>query len=107
MRPNESGIATDVMLFSQQGARLVHQCCVFGDNVTHPSLRGSFMLKLAKFTHQACADVAGTASSPVRPAPMPLGPAHQTPDHAPPARNAARAATTVMSPMTPRLVFLL
>ena len=29
---------------------------------------------------------------------MPLGPGHRTPDHAPPARKAVRAATTVTSP---------
>ena len=37
-------------------------------------------------------------TSPVRPAPMPLGPAHCTPDHAPPAWKAACVATSATSP---------
>ena len=39
-RPKVSGISADVMLFSQQGVRLVHRYYVFDDNVTHPSFLG-------------------------------------------------------------------
>ena len=42
-----SGIATDVMLFSQHGARLIHRYRVFADSVPQQSLRGSFMMKLS------------------------------------------------------------
>ena len=100
-----SGIATDVMLFSQHGARLVHQYHVFANSMSHQSLRGSFMTKLSDFTHQASAEarsaakrghdsIAASTPLPLRPAQTPLAPAHSTPDHA---RKAARAAATVTS----------
>ena len=46
-----SGIAMDVMLFSQHGARLVHRYRVYGGNLPHQSLRVSFMAKLSGLTH--------------------------------------------------------
>ena len=70
-------------------------CCttLFGDCTCHD------------FTHQAYAEARLAAkrgrdssteslSSPVQPALMPLGPAHHSPDHAPSARQAARAMTS-------------
>ena len=99
-----SGIATDLMLSSQHWYR------VYGGNRPHQSLRGSFMMKLSDFTHQASADARSVAkrgrdfssdststpfgpSTPLRP-PSPLGPAHRTPDSAPPVRKSARATVT-------------
>ena len=66
------------------------------------------MSRLSDLTHQIGAEAHSVAkrgrdsrtesiSSPVRPALMPLGPAHCTPDHAPPARKAARAANSALS----------
>ena len=51
-----SGISTDVVLFSEYGTQLVHHYWVFGDCVTHASLRGSFMIDLLYFTTRACAE---------------------------------------------------
>ena len=104
-----SGIATDVMFFSQHGAQLVHRYRVYGDYVPHLSLRGTFMARLSDFTHRACAEArlvakrgwdasAESVSSPSHPAQSPLGPTHHTPDHVPPARKAARAAASATSP---------
>ena len=92
---NVPGIATDVMLFSQHGARLVHRYRVFADNQLHQSLRGSFMTKLSGFTQQATRGRDSSAES--TPSPTPLRPAHRTLDHAPPAQKAARASATVTS----------
>ena len=47
LKPNASGIATDVVLFSQHGARLVHHYRVYGEYVSHSSLHGTFMAKLS------------------------------------------------------------
>ena len=106
-----SGIATDVMLFSQHGARLVHRYPVLANSMPHQSLCGLFMTNFSDFTHQASAEAHSVAKRgrysseestppPIWPAqtpPTPHGPAHRTPDHAPPARKAARATATVMS----------
>ena len=94
-----SGIATDIMLFSQHRARLVHPYRVYGDCVPHHSLRGSFMSRLSDFTHWACGRDSSTESIswPVRSALMPLGPAHRTPDHAPLAWKVAHAVTSAPS----------
>ena len=94
LKPTVSGIATDAMLFSQYGARLVHQYRVYDDYMPHHSLPGTFMSRLSDFTHRACAEARLVAKcgrdsstesvlSPVRPALMPFGLAHCTPDHAP------------------------
>ena len=95
LKPTVSGIATDIMLFTQHGARLVHRYRVYGGYVPHHSPRGSFMSRLSDFTHWDCAEAhlaakrgrdSSTVShpSPVRPAPMPLWPIRRTPDHVPP-----------------------
>ena len=96
LRPRVSGIATDVLLFSQHDAWLVHRCREFADSVPHQPLRGLFMTKLSDFTHRASAETSmaakrGRDSSaestlpPLQPAqtpPTPLGSAHRTPDYA-------------------------
>ena len=64
LKPKVSGVSTDVALFSEQGAQLVHHYRMFGDCATHASLWGSFMVDLLYFTNQACAD------HPVRKAPQ-------------------------------------
>ena len=61
LRARESGIATDMMLFSQHGARLVHRYHMFADSVPHQSLHGSFMTKHSGFTHQASAEAHSAA----------------------------------------------
>ena len=99
LRPGVSGIATDVMLFQQHGARLVYR--VYADNLPHncKSLRGSFMLRLARFTLQASAEARSATKlgqdSCSESAPTLLGHAHRAPHSAPPARRSARAAATV------------
>ena len=56
LKPNVSGISTDVVLFSKHGAQLVHHYWVYGDCISHGSLRETFMAKLMDFTNQACAE---------------------------------------------------
>ena len=90
-----SGIATDVMLFRQHGARFVYRYRVYADNLPHQSLCGSFMAKRSRFTRQASA-AARLASehgrdSSSESAPLLLGHPHRTPDSTPPARKFARA----------------
>ena len=89
-----SGIATDVMLFHQHGARLVHRYRVYADNLPHKSLRGPFMLRLARFTRQVSAEAHSTATcgwdSHSESAPTLLRQAHRAPDW-----RSARAAATV------------
>ena len=74
----------------------------------HRSLHKTFMSKLSDFMHRACAEARSVAkcgwdasteshTSPVRPATMPLGPAHCMPDHTPPARKAASGASSATS----------
>ena len=60
LRPRVSGIATDVMLFSQHGARLIQRYRVFADSVPHQSLCGLFKTKLSGFT-QASAEARSAA----------------------------------------------
>ena len=102
LRPTVYGIATDVMLFSQHGPDwFTGTVCM--------EIMCRTMCRLSNFMHWACADARLVAkhgrdsstesiSSPVRPVSMPLGPAHHTPDNAPPTRKAARAATSAASP---------
>ena len=52
LKPKVAGGATDAMLFSQHGARLVHRYWVYRDYVPHLSLRGTFMARLSDFTHR-------------------------------------------------------
>ena len=56
LKTNVSGISTDVVLFSEHGAQLVHHYRVFGDCVAHASLRRSFIIELLYFTNRACAE---------------------------------------------------
>ena len=67
------------------------------------------MSKQSDYTYRACTEACSAAKcgrdscteshmSPVRPARLPLGLAHHMPDHALPARKAARAATSATSP---------
>ena len=51
-----SGVSTDVMLFRENGARLVHHYWVFAEFTSHLSLRGTYMSKLRQFSSRACAD---------------------------------------------------
>ena len=99
LKPNVSGISTDVELFSEHGAQLLHHYRVYSECVSHSSLRGNFKAKLSDFTNQACAEARlvakrGRDSStesgllPSRPAPSPT---HHMPDDDPPALKAARS----------------
>ena len=102
LRPGVSGITTDMMLFHQHGARLVHRYRVYADNLPHRSLRGFFMLRLARFTLQASCVEARSATKHGRDsrselAHTLLGHAHHTPDSTPPAWRSACAAATVTS----------
>ena len=56
LRPNVSGIATDIMLFHQYGGRLVHRYRIYAYSIPHGSLHGPVMLRLACFAIQASAD---------------------------------------------------
>ena len=98
VKSNVSGISTDVVIFSEHGAHLVHHYRVFGDCVAHASLRGSSMIDLLYFNNRACAEArwvvkrrrdSGNGSG--------LSPdaSRHTPDDDPPARKAARAMTSV------------
>ena len=104
-----AALKPNVVLFSEYGAQLVHHYRVYGDCVSHGSLRGTFMAKLSDFTNRACAEARSVAKlgrdwstesglSPSRLAPSPLGPNHHTPDDDPPARKAARAVASATSP---------
>ena len=59
--PKVSSIATDMMLFRQHGARLVHWYRVYADNLPPLLLRGSFMAKLSRFTRRASAEACSAA----------------------------------------------
>ena len=50
LKPQVSGVSTDVLLFSESGSSLVHHCRVFGQSAAHTSLRGKSMGKLRSFT---------------------------------------------------------
>ena len=106
LKPNVSGIATDVVLFSEHGARLYR---VYREYVSHNSLRGTFMTMLSDFTNRAFAEAWSVAkrgqdsstesgSSPSRPASLPLRPTHLTPNYEPSAHKAARAVASATSP---------
>ena len=100
LKPNVSGIATNVVLFSQHGARLVHHYRVYGEHVSHSSLRGTFM---------TCAEARSVAkrgrdssTESVRRRVVrhrhPSSLTHRTADHDPPARKAARAVASASHP---------
>ena len=83
LKPQVSGISTDVGLFSENGSSLVHHYRVFGRSAPHTSLRGTFMAKLRVFTVRAGAEVKWEANRvPIKktqsltssdsPAPLPL-----------------------------------
>ena len=99
LRPGVSGIATDMMLFHQHGARLVHRYSVYEDPLPHRSLRGPFMLRLARFAIQASAEARSATTrdrdSRSESAPTLLRQAHHAPDSAPPARGLTCAAAMV------------
>ena len=89
LKQNVSGISTDVVLFSEHGAHLVHHYQVYGNCASHGSLRGTFMAKLTDFTNRACAEarsvakrgrdsITGPGSSSSRPTLSPLIPMHRT-----------------------------
>ena len=93
-KPNVSGISTDLVLYSEHGAQLVHHYRVYCDCISHGSLSGTFMAKLTDFTNRACAETRSLAkcgrdsstepgSLLSRTAPSPLGPTHHTPDDDP------------------------
>ena len=107
LNPNVLGISTDMVLFNEHRAQLVHHYRVYGDCVSHGSLRGTFMAELLDFTNRACAEARSVAKrgrdsnaesswSPGRPALSPTSPMNRTPDDDPPARKAARAVTSAM-----------
>ena len=86
LKPNVSGIATGVVLFSDPAGTPFSW--VYGEYVSYSSLRGTFKAKLSEFTNRSCVEAQsvvkrGRDSS--RPAPSPLGPTHRMPDHDPPA----------------------
>ena len=57
LKPQVSGVSTDVVLFSEYGSSLVHLYRVFGrQSAAHASLRGTFMTKLRVFTIRADAE---------------------------------------------------
>ena len=55
-----SGISTDVVLFSEHGAQLVHHYRVFDDCVSHV-LHGTFMAELLDLINRACAEARSVA----------------------------------------------
>ena len=99
LRPGVSCIAMDVMLFHQHGARLVHRYRVYADPLPHESLRGSFMLRLTRFTIQASAAARSVTTrdrdsrSESFSTLVPLD--YHTPDSVPQARRSMRTAATV------------
>ena len=56
LKPQVSGVSTDVVLFSENGLSLIHHYRVFGRSAAHASLRGTFMTKLRVFTVRAVDD---------------------------------------------------
>ena len=57
MKSHVSGMSTDVLLFSERCASLVHHYRVFARNAAHTSLRGKFMAGLRSFIEHAEAEV--------------------------------------------------
>ena len=55
------GVSTDVMLFRENGARLVQHYRVFTELMSHLLLRGSYMSRLRCFASRACADARSVA----------------------------------------------
>ena len=51
LNPRISGVSTDVLLFSECGAPLIHH--VFARGVSHISLRGSYVIKIRTFITQS------------------------------------------------------
>ena len=76
-----------MMLFRQHGAQLVHRYRVYTDNLPHLSMRGSFMVKLSRFTRRASAEARSAAKrsqhSSLESTPTPLGHGRRTPDSGP------------------------
>ena len=73
-----SGVSTDVLLFSKNGAPLIHHYRVFGQSGAHASLCGRFIMKLRAFTVQAEAEAKWACNrTPARSASLPVGSDHQ------------------------------
>ena len=53
LNPHISGVSTDVLLFSECGAPLVHHYPVFARGISHISLRWSYLTKLRTFIMQS------------------------------------------------------
>ena len=75
LQPHVSGVSTDILLFSERGAPLIHHYRVFGGGGAHNSLHGNYMIKLRVFAalseaaahwarHRDSAHPAVTATSP-------------------------------------------
>ena len=55
LKPSNSGISTDVLLFSEHGHALVHHYRVFQKGTSHVSLRGNYLTRLRTFVIQSAA----------------------------------------------------
>ena len=53
LQPHVSGVSTDILLFSERGAPLIHHYRMFGGGSVHNSLGGNYMIKLRPFAAQA------------------------------------------------------
>ena len=77
LNPHVSGVSTDVLLFSENGASLIHHYRVFGRGGAPASLRGKYMPKLRAFTVQAEAEARWARNrDPARSSSLPIGTTH-------------------------------
>ena len=55
LRPDMSGVETDVRLFHESGCRFVHRYRIYKDPMPHVSLQGKVVASLIMFVHRAMA----------------------------------------------------
>ena len=55
LQPHVSGVSTDILLFSERGAPLIHHYRVFGGGSAHNSLRRNYIIRLRAFVAEAAA----------------------------------------------------
>ena len=53
LRPDMSGVETDVRLFHESGCRFVHRYRIYKDPMPHVSLQGKVVANLIMFVHRA------------------------------------------------------
>ena len=72
LKPSNSGISTDVLLFSELGLPLVHHYRVLQKGTSHVSLRGDYLTRLRTFVTQSAAMSRWGHSTTIRASHLPL-----------------------------------